>query len=113
MARSTKEHLKMDTRDHTDPKRSVHFIDVLKPLGFPNSAFAIIHHSANWEDRGTMEGHRAYCFKVGSFQANSTNSRVQQRLELILNAYEHGGFKSEKPEVFEALARAAVAEIPL
>jgi hypothetical protein len=111
LQQKTGRRIEMNVAVYVNPKRNVELIDKLKELGFPNSAFAIIHHSQEWQTPNTMESHRAYCLGISEFRT-STNARVQQRLELIYNAYVNGGFKSGKPEIFEALARAAVIDVP-
>ena len=91
----------------TDPKRTVRLLDELESLGFSDDAFSLIHHFPDEK----IARHRDYCRKVEAFQADGSNERVQRRLELVLRAYWAGGFKSSKPEVWEALSKAAVAEV--
>jgi hypothetical protein len=93
-----------------DPKRSVWLLDRLVELGYTDEAHAVLRHSSQsgWTDH--IAGHRAYCLKIQSFQSEGTNARVQMRLELVLKAYEGGGFKN--PKVFLDLARASVIEVP-
>jgi hypothetical protein len=92
----------------TDPKRTVRLLDELEFLGFNDRAFSLIHHFPD----ETIARHRDYCMKVQAFQADGSNERVQRRLELVLRTYWAGGFRSGKAEVWEALSKAAVAEIP-
>ena len=92
-----------------DPKRTVRLLDELKSLGFTDQAFALIHHLPN----ETIERHRNYCLRVGSFQPDKTNQDVQRRLDVVLRAFRGGGFSAGKPAVFAALAQAACAEIPV
>jgi hypothetical protein len=94
------------------PDRTLELLDRLQALGFPDQAFAHLHHSRARGWRGLISAHRRYCARVGEFQADGDNHRVERRLELVLNAYEHGGFGSRRAEVFVALADAAFAEIP-
>jgi hypothetical protein len=47
-----------------------------------------------------------------AFSLTGKNELVQKRLKIVLDAYRGGGFHSTRPEVFVALAGAAVGEIP-
>jgi hypothetical protein len=94
-----------------DPKTTILLLDKLQELGFNNDAFASLHHFKEKGRADTMASHRAYCEKTGTFQDDSANARVQQRLQLVLSAYLLGGFKSGKPAVFRCLAEAAYDEI--
>ena len=94
----------------TNPKTSVALLERLVALGFGNREFCVVHHFAD----AKLQDHVRYCGKTTAFQVDDTKTKVQARLELVLSAYERGGFKSEqsRQEVLLALSHAAVAEIP-
>lgn len=95
-------------------QRTLDLLIELQNLGFENSAFAALHHFQSTRDtEDTIEAHRKYCESHTTLRAGGTNEKVQQRLTLVLDAYVRGGFKSGKQEVFVALAKAAVQEIPV
>jgi len=97
----------------TDPKHTLKILEKLKVLGFDDKAFALLHHfPATGKRNATIAGFEQWCRETGEFQPEGSNSRVHQRLELVLNAYSGGGFKSESSEIFRALAEAAALEIP-
>jgi hypothetical protein len=95
----------------TDPKTTILLLDKLEELGFSNDAFSALHHFKEKGRADTIAEHRAYCIETDSFQDGSANARIQQRLKLVLNAYQLGGFQSGKAEVFRCLAEAAYSEI--
>lgn len=98
----------------TSTKRTLELLDDLEKLGFENSAFAQLHHfrvTRGIDD--TIEAHRKYCGEHLSFQPGGLNDKVQLRLALVLSAYLCGRFSSGRKEVFVALAKAAVEEIPV
>lgn len=91
------------------PKRTVTLLDQLSTLGFTDDDFRILHHMAD----ATAAKHRAYCKGTKKFEAEATNQKVRERLEMVLNAFKAGWFSvPAKPGVFRGLAEAAVAEIP-
>jgi hypothetical protein len=94
-----------------DPKTTVLILDRLEALGFNNDAFAALHHFKEKGRADTIASHRSYCNKTDSFQEGGANARVQQRLKLVLTAYQLGGFTSGRSEVFRCLAEAAYNEI--
>ena len=94
-----------------DPKTTILLLDELEELGFTSDAFAALHHFKEKGRADTIAEHRAYCIETDSFQDGSANARIQQRLKLVLTAYQLGGFQSGKTEVFRCLAEAAYAEI--
>jgi hypothetical protein len=94
-----------------DPKTTILLLDKLEELGFHNEAFAAIHHFKEKGRADTIAEHRAYCIEKDSFQDGRANARIQQRLKLVLTAYQLGGFQSGKAEVFRCLAEAAYNEI--
>ena len=94
-----------------DPKATVLLLDKLEELGFNNDAFSALYHFKERGRADTIAEHRAYCIETDSFQDGSVNARVQQRLKLVLSAYQLGGFQSGKPEVFRCLAEAAYKEV--
>jgi hypothetical protein len=80
-------------------------------LGFHDDAFARLHHF--WPVLQTIDDHRTYCAaRTRWFQSGRSNELVHRRLQLVLDAYRKGGFASGRPEVFTALAEAAVCELP-
>lgn len=95
-----------------NPSRTLELLRELLTLGFPDSAFSVLHH---FEKPITVASHLKYCEDLkeedGRFRTNS-NRLVQRRLELVLNAYIAGKFTSRTPAVFEYLARAALVEFP-
>lgn len=97
---------------YDDPARTLELLRTLTACGLPDSAFALLHHFKKPE---TVARHRAYCEDLaeegGRFSTN-TNRLVQRRLELVLKLYQAGQFSSHSPELFESLARAALAEFP-
>ena len=97
-----------------NPKRSLELLDQLAALGFTDKAFAQLHHfRLKIKNRpARIVAHRRYCKKYASFQDDGENERVQLRLALVLHAYRAGGFKSNDPRIFVALADAAFREIP-
>ncbi|MDF2457767.1 MAG: hypothetical protein K0S79_183 [Nitrospira sp.] len=96
----------------TDPRRTIELLEELKQLGFTDRAFARLHHFRLQGRDDNIADHAAYCEKQGSLRAGGTNEAVQLRLQLVLNAYRSGGFKSGLEAVFVSLAEAAWAEIP-
>jgi hypothetical protein len=93
------------------PKRSIQLLDALVPLGFTDHCFATLHHFRLAGRDATIQEHRRYCEKTAGFQDDGENLRVQKRLQLVLNAYTAGGFKSGSEQVFLLLAEAAMQEI--
>jgi hypothetical protein len=95
-----------------DPRRTLALLDELEELQFDDQSFALLHHFQNH----TIAEHRRYCeMQVQNdarFQVNGTNSMVQRRLAMILDAYKGGSF-SGGTKVFEALARAVLLELPV
>jgi len=62
-----------------DPRKTVQLLNQLVAIGFMNEAFQRLHHMGR---RLTIAVHRAYCEKkISSFQKDSTNARVERRLE--------------------------------
>jgi hypothetical protein len=96
----------------TDPRRTIEQLEELKQLGFTDRAFAKLHHFRLRGRDDKIADHAAYCEKQGSLKPGGTNEAVQLRLQLVLNAYRSGGFKSGREAVFVSLAEAAWAEIP-
>ncbi len=91
------------------PKRTATLLNQLSDLGFSDDDFRIIHHMSD----ATIAKHREYCKTVKAFEAEATNQRVRERLELVLNTFRAGWFTAPaKPGVFRCLAQAAVVEIP-
>ena len=94
-----------------DPKTTILFLDKLEELGFHNDAFSALHHFRERGRADTIAEHRAHCIERDNFQDGSVDARIQQRLKLVLTAYELGGFQSGKAKVFRCLAEAAYNEI--
>lgn len=94
-----------------DPQTTVRLLDELEELGFNNEAFAALHHFKQQGRADTIAEHRAHCIESDSFAEGSVDARVQQRLQLVLAAYQQGGFHSGRAEVFRCLAEAAYNEV--
>ncbi len=93
-----------------DPRKTVQLLNQLVAIGFINEAFQRLHHMGR---RVTIAVHRAYCEKkISSFKKDSTNARVERRLEFVFQKYRAGAFESDRVEIFNQLADEAVAEIP-
>lgn len=92
------------------PDRTIVLLERLVAAGFTDADFRIVHHMP----ANTIQAHFNYCAKQKAFsRANTNNAKVRERLALIFGSYFGGGFAMPaKPGVFEALARAAVIEIP-
>lgn len=91
-----------------DPKRTVALLDQLVAMGFPDEAFQRLHHMGS---RVTILVHRAYCEKRSTFQKDSTNARVELRLEFVFRKYRAGSFPPGRVEIFKRFADEAVAEL--
>ncbi len=94
-----------------DPKTTIRLLDALEELGFNNDAFSALHHFREKGRADTIAEHRAHCMETESFQDGGVDARIQQRLKLVLTAYQLGGFHSGQAEVFRCLAEAAYNEI--
>lgn len=95
-----------------NPKKSLELLRTLTELGLTDEAFARLHHFRLKNRKAFISAHRHYCEKIESFQDDGENERVQRRLQLVLDAYQGGGFRSGDPHVFAALADAAFHELP-
>ena len=97
----------------TDPARTLELLRRLEAHGFDDSAFSLLHHFPDH----SIRAHAAYCKKRSEsnshFEEGGTNSMVQHRLEIVLSAYEGGGFAVRLPELFRLLSRAALVEVPM
>lgn len=91
--------------------QTLKLLDELVSLGFPDAAFARLHHYREKGRNDTITAHRAYCEKTTHFREGETNELVQRRLKLVLDAYKLSGFRSRRPGVFVGLAEAAYEEI--
>jgi hypothetical protein len=91
---------------------TIQLLDEPERVGFSDAAFArVYHHREKGEDR-TIKRFRAYINRpTASFQEGSNNSIVHRRLEVVWKAYQGGGFKSNDPAIFVALAEAAYLEV--
>ena len=96
----------------SNPKKSLDLLRALTELGFTDDAFSQLHHFRLKNRKALISEHRHYCEMTESFQDEGENERVQRRLELVLNGYRVGGFRSGDPRVFAALADAAFHELP-
>jgi hypothetical protein len=96
----------------TTPKRTIELLDELEKLGFNDWAFARLHHFRINGERATIEVHRRHCEGIGSFRRDGEDEVVQRRLELVIDAYRKGGFRSGRSDVFAALADASFHELP-
>lgn len=94
------------------PQSTVELLGALTALGFSDEAFAQLHHFRLKRRKASISGHLRYCGKITSFQSGGENERVQRRLDLVLNAYQAGGFRSKDSRVFIGLADAAFHELP-
>ena len=93
-----------------DPQDTIELLNALVPLGFDDCAFQVLHH---FHGGAAIAGHLEYCQNVQThFREGGNNAQVQHRLEIVLAAYEGGGFDSHSPEVFRHLAEAGVVEVP-
>ena len=93
-----------------DPRKTVQLLNQLVAIGFMNEAFQRLHHMGR---RVTIAVHRAYCEKkISSFKKDSTNARVERRLEFVFQKYRAGGFPPGRFDIFNQLADEAAAEIP-
>lgn len=93
-----------------NPEQTIAYLDELEQLGFTNEAFWRVHHFRDKGERDTINSHRGYCEKTGSFQAGSNNERVQKRLEIILTCYK--SYHQGNPSIFPKLADATYCLIP-
>jgi hypothetical protein len=96
-----------------NPQETVELLADLGALGFTGVAFRKLHHFRRSGCSTSIAAHRKYCTQKAYFQHDSTNERVHRRLRLVLSAYRAGGFTSGRPTGCEALAEAAIAEIPV
>ena len=71
----------------TDPKETLRLLDELESLGFTDKHFARLHHFRAKGRKDTIRSQRRYCEKTGYFHPGSNNTRVQQRLAMVLNEY--------------------------
>lgn len=94
------------------PRKSIDLLTSLESLGFTDEAFSRLHHFRLKNKHESIENHRNYCNSRSSFKRDGENERTQRRLEMVLNAYLGGGFKSGKSSVFIALADSAFYELP-
>ncbi|MCA3179356.1 MAG: hypothetical protein O9345_04310 [Burkholderiaceae bacterium] len=100
------------TPEDPSPAGTVTLLDRLVALGFTNSAFRRLHHL---QRKAGITAHRSYCMGLaerGAEFRTHTNIEVHRRLEVVLGAYLGGAFKSRSPALWEALAGAAVVEVP-
>lgn len=95
-----------------NPQRTIKILNDLKKNGFTNAAFCRLHHFRASGRKVTINAHKQYCATRSSFVNDGNNELVQQRLELVWDAYRKGGFKSSNSKVFIALAEAAFYELP-
>jgi hypothetical protein len=96
----------------TNPKKSLDLLQRLSEIGFTDEAFARLHHFRLKDRKASIAEHLHYLAKTTTFQDDGENERVQRRLELVLKAYQAGGFVSGDAGVFAALADAAFSELP-
>lgn len=94
------------------PRRTIDLLVELDKLGFPEEAFSRLHHFRLEGKKESIASHRKYCDTHDTFVTDGDNERTQQRLEMVLNAYQGGGFRSGKSSVFIALADAVFYELP-
>ncbi len=71
-----------------DPQDTLNLLDQLQPLGFDDSAFALLHHFREGGQLHTIAQHRHYCQqRTGDFKTDSNNERIQAPdSELVLRA---------------------------
>jgi hypothetical protein len=95
---------------YDNPALTLELLDALDAMGFPDSAFRVIHH---FKAPTTVAAHRRYCEDLvdeeGRFRTN-TNRLVQRRLELISDMCRAGKLAKLSVEQFEYLAHVAVLE---
>ena len=92
------------------PRETIAYLDELQQLGFTDEAFRRIHHFREKSRSATINAHRAYCERIGSFRDDENNARVQQRLALLLTCYK--AYHSGNSDVFPDLADAVFRLIP-
>jgi len=95
----------------TNPKQTIEYLDELQKLGFTNEAFCLLHHFRENGIRETINSHRSYCEKTGSFDRDDgSNQRVQERLKIVLKYYRD--YHAGNPAMFTQLADAAYRIVP-
>ena len=98
--------------EYDDPSRTLSLLDELSSLGFPDTAFRILHH---FKEPTTQVAHRSYCETLveedGRFRTNS-NRLVQRRLEMVLAMARAGGLDCPSSAQFEHLAHVALLKHP-
>jgi hypothetical protein len=94
----------------THPKETLRLLDELESLGFTDEYFARSHHFREKGKRDTMRSQRRYCEKTGYFHPDGNNSRVQQRLSMVLNEYK--ATPNARPDRFIDLVEDAYRRFP-
>ncbi|MEX0613228.1 MAG: hypothetical protein WD738_16470, partial [Pirellulales bacterium] len=106
------------SKDGTNPNRTLQLLDELERRGFDDSHLKILHHKGT---RGeSLTSHRKFCEDRMSpfrpFEEGRLDWQVQQRLEFVLREYKALGFDNsegeETQENFRQLAEASVIVIP-
>jgi hypothetical protein len=94
------------------PSSAIALLKELQRDGFTEGSFRMIHH---FGAKATIQAYYDYCLdKVTTFQDDGTNERVCKRLALVHNAFKAAQFTAPaKPGIFEALAMAALLEVPI
>lgn len=102
-----------DCEPYRNPARTIELLRELVTLGMQDSAFHSIHHYGETE---RISDHLRYCEGLVAGQGRFTtgnNPRVQRRLEIVRDAFVGGNFSRGNPAVFDGLARAAAADVPV
>lgn len=98
--------------EYANPANTLALLRKLAEIGFPESAFRILHH---FTSPTSISAHRGYCQSLveedGTFRTSS-NRLVQRRLEMVLRMCEAGRLEHPSGSQFEHLAHVALLEFP-
>jgi len=94
-----------------DPQISIRLLEKLSRRGLTNELYRQLHHL----DYDTIKAHIGYCRKIGEFQPDGTNARLQQRLQFVLDQIErkHGSSGVVDQRTLEDAVRMALKSYPL
>jgi len=98
--------------EYANPAKTLALLQKLTEMGFPESAFRILHH---FTSPTTIAAHQAYCGALveegGTFRTSS-NRLVQRRLEMVLRMCEAVALNHPTGSQFDHLAEVALLELP-